>query len=286
MVEIIKNLERQPISHYKDITFLFLFCFSSPIYLSPHLFAKQVHKSKRNYYSKLLRRSYSYEKSRAFSFRYFYLFFLALWQYDNKKERERKKKGGSTFVFYKISFFIFIDRSMIDLKSVSRGCMKFATLEQNRKSWWKKNQHPKIRICEERARVITSVKRKLAKLLFETCEGLFFFNINIIFRFTPSYDMINYSLEAIDKFYYFFFFNISIWNIETAFSFFFWLQIARGWRLFRRARLRRAKSVAIENAMLRYHGWRRKKNRVKRIHSTWDPHWKVLIALIDDVLCF
>lgn len=48
----------------------------------------------------------------------------------------------------------------------------------------------------------------------------------------------------------------------------FLLQIAREWRLFRRARLRRAKSVAIENATLRYHGWRRKKNRVKRIRST------------------
>lgn len=109
---------------------------------------------------------------------------------------------------------------MIDLKSVSRGCMKFATLEQNRKSWWKKNQHPKIRICEERARVITSVKRKLAKLLFETCEGLFFFNINIIFRFTPSYDMINYSLEAIDKFYYFFFLTFRFETLRLPFRFF------------------------------------------------------------------
>ncbi|XP_006612100.1 uncharacterized protein LOC102680164 [Apis dorsata] len=58
---------------------------------------------------------------------------------------------------------------MIDLKSVRRGCMKFVILKQNRKSWWKNQHNPKIRICEERATVI-NVKRKLAKLLFETCE--------------------------------------------------------------------------------------------------------------------
>lgn len=61
---------------------------------------------------------------------------------------------------------------MIDLKSVRRGCMKFVILKQNRKSWWKNQHNPKIRIFEERATVI-NVKRKLAKLLFETCEGLF-----------------------------------------------------------------------------------------------------------------
>ncbi|XP_001120447.3 uncharacterized protein LOC724558 [Apis mellifera] len=58
---------------------------------------------------------------------------------------------------------------MIDLKCVRRGCMKFAILKQNRKSWWKSQDNPKTRIFEERA-IVTSVKRKLAKLLFEICE--------------------------------------------------------------------------------------------------------------------
>ena len=74
---------------------------------------------------------------------------------------------------------------MIDLKCVRRGCMKFAILKQNRKSWWKSQDNPKTRIFEERA-IVTSVKRKLAKLLFETCEGLFLI-LNLFRRFIYIY---------------------------------------------------------------------------------------------------
>lgn len=146
---------------------------------------------------------------------------------------------------------------MIDLKSARRGCMKFVILKQNRKSWWKNRHNPKIRRA-----TVTSVKRKLAKLLFETCEGLFSILNRFIYMYTYIYiSVCKLFLEAINVLS-FFFIRFKILPFP------FLLQIVREWHLFRKARLRRAKSVAIENAILRYHGWRRKKNRVKKIHST------------------
>lgn len=154
---------------------------------------------------------------------------------------------------------------MIDLKCVRRGCMKFAILKQNLKSWWKSQDNPKTRIFEERA-IVTSVKRKLAKLLFETCEGLFLI-LNLFRRFIYIYVCVRVCVRKLFPDFDPHFIFIPEIKIEIL-IFPFLLQIAREWRLFRRARLRRAKSVAIENATLRYHGWRRKKNRVKRIRST------------------
>lgn len=76
---------------------------------------------------------------------------------------------------------------MIDLKSARRGCMKFVILKQNRKSWWKNRHNPKIRRA-----TVTSVKRKLAKLLFETCEGLFSILNRFIYVYIYIYLCVNY----------------------------------------------------------------------------------------------